>query len=107
MVKSLLKCPLCEEKGIKQTIAEVLPNGFVSVERRHAKQNGWDHTVIRGSDFEIICGNCGSIVFKRERRMRESIVIGQKWFYRIALGSQNGTIGTPSNGNTQSYLGTN
>jgi len=66
--KQIIRCPDCEMKGIKQNLAEVLETGFISVQRiRKGKNNGRyiDHTIIFGDNIQIICGNCGNVVYKK------------------------------------------
>lgn len=70
-MKQLIRCPTCEEKGIKQTLAEVLPDGAIIVQRRskridYQKQYFPDQTIIRGEKMYITCGNCGEIAYKKE-----------------------------------------
>lgn len=65
--KQLIRCPDCEQKGIKQNLAEVLSTGLISIQRiRKGGDNHIDHTIIGGSNVVIICGNCGNIVYKKE-----------------------------------------
>ena len=72
--KQLIVCPNCKEKGIKQTMAEMLPSGLVSIQRFHHKQYGKDCTLIGGSNFYLICGHCGHKVFirKNEKKVHNS-----------------------------------
>jgi hypothetical protein len=90
----LLVCNNCLRNGIKQTIAELLPSGYISIERRHHKIDGYDHTVITGSDFSLICGNCGNTIMKRERRENELFGFRQSWIFRGTPMQEVGTIGT-------------
>lgn len=71
MVRRLITCPSCEEKGVKQNLAEVKEDGMISIQRirRHIKpgeEKYKHHTLIGGSNLFIVCGNCGSKVFIRE-----------------------------------------
>lgn len=64
----IIRCPDCESNGIKQSLAEVLPTGFISIQRiRTGLKSGGhkDHTIIFSSDMKIFCGNCGNIVYQR------------------------------------------
>ena len=70
MARQIIKCPSCEEKGIKQNLAEVLDNGAISVQRIRTQVRIGDgkyknHTLIGGSNLFIICGNCKEVVYKR------------------------------------------
>ena len=66
---NLLNCPKCWEQGKRQILAEVLPSGFVAIQRlRHDNHNEnykKDYTIVNGKDFSIICAACGEIVFTR------------------------------------------
>lgn len=69
-MKQLIKCPTCEEKGIKQTLAEVLEDGSISIKRRsktvdYSKRYFPDQTIITGERMAIICGNCGEVAYKK------------------------------------------
>lgn len=71
MKKQIIQCPDCQEKGIKQNLAEVLETGFISIQRirrQVAPGTGQykNHTIIGGTKLFIICGNCGNKVFIRE-----------------------------------------
>lgn len=66
-MKNLIICPHCQEEGIKQTMAEVLPSGFIAVQRFHHTKYGKDYTVITGSSLSLKCGRCGETVFIREQ----------------------------------------
>lgn len=61
--KKLITCPNCEKNGIKQNMAELLPSGLVSIQRFHHK----NITIIGGSNFFLICGECGHKVFIRKK----------------------------------------
>ncbi len=68
-MKKLIRCPDCEERGIKQNLAEVLESGCISIQRirrgRKTGDNYIDHTIIGGTSIFILCGNCGNKVFVR------------------------------------------
>ena len=66
-MKKILRCPTCEERGIKQNLAEVLPSGIVSIMRRRSKEKNVDSTLIAGKDFSVLCGLCGSIVYRKKQ----------------------------------------
>ena len=75
MLRKIIKCPTCEEKGIKQNLAEVLENGCISVQRIRTQARVGDgryknHTIICGDSLEIRCGNCGEVVYKRAIALR-------------------------------------
>lgn len=67
MRKKIIRCPNCEEKGIKQNMAEVLESGLVAVQRFHHRDYGKDYTLIGGKDFYLVCGHCKQKVFVRQR----------------------------------------
>lgn len=67
MKKKIIRCPNCEEKGIKQNMAEVLESGFICIQRFHHKDYGKDYTLVGGTDFYLVCGNCKQKVFVRQQ----------------------------------------
>ena len=76
-----------------KTVARILPSGYVTVERNHNIDITADHTVITGNDFSVLCGKCGSLLLKRERRDNEGIGFRQSWLYRGSFMQETGTIG--------------
>lgn len=63
----IIRCPDCEMKGFKQNLAEVT-NGFISIQRiRTGKHDGnfREHTIIWGDNLQILCGNCGNVVYRK------------------------------------------
>jgi len=70
MARQIIRCPSCEERGIKQNLAEVLDSGAISVQRIRTQVRVGDgkyknHTLVGGSNLFIVCGNCGEVVYKR------------------------------------------
>ena len=65
-MKQIIRCPNCEEKGIKQNLAQILPNGLVAILRR-GRDKYAEYTIIGGSKIYIICGVCGSIVYIQKK----------------------------------------
>jgi hypothetical protein len=69
MKKNVIRCPACEAKGIKQNLGLVLGAGTVSVRRWFdISTNRNEFSIITGDAFDIRCGLCGEVAYKRERR---------------------------------------
>ena len=66
MKKKIIRCPNCDEKGVKQNMAEVLESGYICIQRFHHRKYGRDYTLIGGSNFYLKCGRCGHKVFIRK-----------------------------------------
>lgn len=69
-MRKIIRCPDCELRGIKQNLAEILPSGFISIQRirnGHHDGNYIDHTIVSGQNMIIMCGNCGNVVYKKAR----------------------------------------
>ena len=73
MARQIIKCPSCEEKGVKQSLAEVLDSGIISIQRIRTQVipgtgmgKFTNHTFVEGKDILISCGNCGEAVFRRK-----------------------------------------
>jgi len=67
-VRQIIRCPDCEVNGEKQNLAEVLPTGFISIQRiRRGSVNGdyKDFTIVSGNNLSIICGGCGNVVYRK------------------------------------------
>jgi len=61
LIKKLIKCPNCEEKGIRQTMGELLQSGEIRVKRHYFG----DSTIIGGTNFYLVCYKCKTKVFIR------------------------------------------
>jgi hypothetical protein len=67
-MKKIISCPYCEEKGLKQNLAELLPSGLIAVMRRgHGKYA--EYTIIGGPELFIICGQCGNKVYIKNYKL--------------------------------------
>ena len=66
--KALIRCPRCEyADGQIQTLAEILPNGIISIRRSRKTFKGeQETTLILGNNFELLCGRCQTLVFHRQ-----------------------------------------
>jgi hypothetical protein len=73
MDKLIIRCPNCTyfypERETNQynniPIAEILPNGAISIRRSRRIADGEHETVlIVGNNFELLCGQCLTPVFK-------------------------------------------
>ena len=60
MLKNLLVCPFCQERGIKNTLGELDASGNFIV-KRYAQS----YTVVDSQDFKIKC-SCGELVYFRQ-----------------------------------------
>lgn len=64
-MKLTIKCPVCEWNGVFNNLAEYLPeNGIVSIRRSRQLLPG-QTTIVVGNDFEILCGNCKNVAFRK------------------------------------------
>ena len=65
--KQLIRCPKCEyEDGQIQTLAEILPNGLILIRRaRKIYTREQETTLLLGNNFELLCGRCQTIVFRK------------------------------------------
>lgn len=102
---TLVVCSSCFAK--KQSMnAEVVAgfdqNGNVYVKRYH---NGM--TKITGDSFQVHCGACDKTLIFKERRQDEILHQWFTWLYRQSSGTAFETIGSYSDTNSQSVLGTN
>lgn len=86
MPKKIIKCPICLERGLVRNLAERLPTGYISVQRFHHKSGGVDCTYIGGTDFYVMCGDCGSTVY-----VHQTEVVGTSSF-SLTVGTLAGTI---------------
>ena len=65
MSKLIIKCGNCEWKGIINNLAEYLPEeGILSIRRSRGLIPG-QQTIVVGNDYQILCGKCKEIVFKK------------------------------------------
>ena len=95
--KLLVKCPKCEQNGVKSVLGELRPTGHFVIQRFLQYNEGTfskKYTIIGGEDFYVICDKCGeNVYFKRS--------IGVHW---SAFGQTPTGFGTPS---VSSSAGTN
>ena len=108
-MEGLIRCPYCDSRGTVQNLARLQDDGSVSIQRMwsqkwYEKRPGVfvrpvEYTLVTGTDFEIICGNCKEKVFLRRGGVSsgtifshwESRVLGESFSFEI------GTNGTHSN----------
>lgn len=67
-MRNIIRCLNCEANGLTRNLAEILPTGFIKIQRFH-KDMGDDvreSTVLAGNDFTLICGQCGQMAFRKE-----------------------------------------
>lgn len=68
MKKQFLICPECEKKNQKKIVLAEIGKMGVVVIRRSDTGLVKHHTLIQGKLFSIICGNCGTVVYIRDRK---------------------------------------
>lgn len=59
-------CPTCLRDGIDKVIGEILGEGTISIEHTRKKFGNPEATIVRGSNYELICGYCNNIVYIRK-----------------------------------------
>ena len=86
--KAIIQCPRCEfEDGMFQSLAEILPNGIISIRRSKRTYTGeHETTLVMGSNFELLCGRCRMPVFRKQQTINFGTLLIQESF--------NTTIGT-------------
>ena len=65
-MKKIIRCPYCEEKGLKQNLAQLLPSGAIAILRRGYGKYA-EYTIVGGSEIFIICGGCGHKVYIKKK----------------------------------------
>ena len=90
-------CPNCELMGLKQTIGVILDSGDISIQRSYYKPGYREFTIIRGNDFELICGKCSGMVYFRKGGQDENSFERGTRIFRIALTHTTYKLGTQSN----------
>jgi hypothetical protein len=78
-IKKFLICPTCQKNGLFKPLGELDDQGRLVIKRR------LDYTIIEGESYNVLCGNCGEIVFVRrigERREDEKLNFGSIGIYR-------------------------
>ena len=67
MSKLIIKCPICfETDNTMLNLAEYLPPGILSIRTFYKKfRNEQIPIYIQGKDFELVCGNCKQIAFRK------------------------------------------
>ena len=65
MKANLIRCPHCEENGKHSTLGELSPTTGMVIIARSAGQFR-NYTIVSGNDFQLICGECGKVVFIRK-----------------------------------------
>ena len=68
---------------MKKNLAEVAPNGDIKIIRMTKEDEGKtqiDFTVIQATDYNMLCGNCGNVVFyKRIYQASPAMNIMNSW----------------------------
>ena len=112
-MKNIISCQYCKSIGIKQNLAELLPNGLLKIPRHDVfAGDGWERefTIIAGNDLNVLCGKCGNVAYKKQSKEgkegKEEDEISnnrQQGLYRFTLIEATIRLGTPSYTN---YAGT-
>lgn len=64
-MKYIIRCGNCEWNGVINNLAEYLPKkGILSIRRSKQLIPG-QTTIVVGNDYQILCGNCKQIVFRK------------------------------------------
>ena len=85
MIRNLISCPNCtiprtqaiwrqykkygesEEGDAKLNLAEYLPEGILSIRTSYKTyKNEIIPLYVQGSDFQLVCGNCKQIAFRKQ-----------------------------------------
>ena len=111
MSKQLVICPNCKIKskndvrkwrGKGLSIEVVRPSPFranpstvlgeIDEDRNFKIRRGaGNYTIISGSRFGVICGNCGELAYRKEVNNDRSI--GKLWLHRQTISGTLGTVG--------------
>ena len=71
MNRALISCPVCDSEWMSRfdhhfNLAEYLPEGILSIKTFYKTFKGESIPLyIRGNEFELICGNCKQIAFRK------------------------------------------
>lgn len=71
----ILRCPVCQFKGEKQNLAEVLADGGLRIIRSEGFNNR-SYTEIRGNDLTVSCGNCNTVVYYKRPKVEATKLTG-------------------------------
>ncbi len=63
----IISCPTCKLRGENKNLAELTSDGLKIIRSIDEEVDGQvDYTLIRATEFDLICGNCLSVVlYKR------------------------------------------
>lgn len=76
---NIIKCPYCILQGLTKNLAEILPNGDIKIlrmikEDRETFLPVIDFTIVRASEFQLLCGHCGNVVIYKQPIIKNSQV---------------------------------
>lgn len=108
MNKKLVFCPNCKLESKKNVskwkgkgfnVEIVRPKPFVVGEiddnrNFKIKRGGENYTIIAGSHFEVVCGNCGEPVYRKEVNNDKNGSVGLQRIYRQTLSGMFASFGT-------------
>lgn len=64
--KKVLQCPTCQEKGIIQNLCVVDGENILVMRRQKDNLDSrLEMTVIKSKQFEVYCGRCRELVYKK------------------------------------------
>lgn len=63
-MKQLIICPICDGRR-REYLAELLPTGFLVVERTRVEGKRRRTTVIYGKEIKLMCGKCGNLAYQK------------------------------------------
>ena len=91
-IRNLLYCPKCKLDAKDKVIGELLPGGTVAIARQRAKYSYEETTLVTGTDFQLICGYCRSVIYIKQEP-KEVVSYGAtkssnfrtEWVHRITF----------------------
>ena len=84
-MSQLILCPKCIKDGRNEILGAILPSNEVAINRQRSKYSFEETTIIKGSDFELICGYCRTPVYQRKEVTNESSNKRSERFYWISF----------------------
>lgn len=95
--RNIISCHYCAAEGIKQNLAELLPNGIIKIPRHDVFEGDhWEreYTAISGENFKVICVKCGNVAYEKGGQNEVSSV-GEQGVFRFTLVNTVIKFGTP------------
>lgn len=92
MAKKFIICPNCEKIGLFKPLGEISSNGDFLIKRR------LDYTVITGSSFDVRCGNCNELVYRKTERGNDGTIRVERQIRILGVGTFSGTFESGASG---------